>query len=237
MKGCVLAGGMGTRLYPLTKVTNKHLLPIYDRPMIYYPIQTLVEAGIDEIIIVVGGEFAGHFLRLLRNGKDFGIRHLEYAYQDESATGISDALRYAEEFVDGESVAVILGDNCTDYNIRADVDSFTRGAKIFLKEVPDANRFGVPVFEGDKIVKILEKPKDPPNNYCVTGLYLYDHTVFNKIRQLIPSSRGEYEITDVNNLYIEEKKMSHAVLDGFWSDAGSPKSLYQTNKYWAEKHE
>lgn len=238
MRGVVLAGGKGTRLYPLTHVTNKHLLPVYDKPMIFYPIETLVRAGIEEVLVVVGGEFAGHFIRLLRNGKEFGLKHIEYAYQDDSSTGISDALRYAEDFADDDDITVILGDNCTDaINIGFDVQSFSGGAKVFLKKVNDPSRFGVPLFdEGNKIVQILEKPKDPPNNYCVTGLYVYDSSVFKKIRELKPSSRGEYEITDINNMYIEEGKLTWAELDGFWSDAGSHESLFKTNQYWALKN-
>lgn len=238
MVGVILAGGKGTRLYPLTYVTNKHLLPVYDRPMIYYPLKTLTDAGITSVMIVTGGEFVGHFMRLLKNGKEFGLKHLEYAYQDESASGISDALRYARDFSDGDSVAVILGDNCTDYSIKSDVEKFTTGAKIFLKKVSDPERFGVPVFEPDsylKVTKILEKPKNPPNNYCVTGLYLYDNTVFEKIDKLKPSARGEYEITDVNNLYAKDGQLEAAILDGFWSDAGNPKSLFRTSQYWADK--
>lgn len=239
MKGVILAGGKGTRLYPLTNVTNKHLLPIYDLPMIYYPINTLVQAGVDEIMVVVGGNYAGDFIRVLKNGSELGIRHLEYAYQDESKTGISDALSYAEDFADGGNIAVILGDNCTDEDISLPVKQFKgwkTGATVFLKQVDDPERFGVPQFGKGNIIKnILEKPKDPPNNWCVTGLYFYDNTVFDKIRQLKPSGRGEYEITDVNNMYAQEGKLHWAEIKGFWSDAGNPESLFKTNAYWAKK--
>lgn len=238
MKGVILAGGKGTRLAPLTDVTNKHLLPVYNKPMIFYPIQTLVSAGVRDIMVVVGGNYAGDFIRVLKNGKELGIRHLEYAYQDESKTGISDALSYAEDFADGEHLAVILGDNCTDQDISFPVNGFrarTRGATVFLKEVDDPERFGVPVFDGDKIERIIEKPKHPPNNFCVTGLYFYDNTVFDKISRLKPSARGEYEITDVNNMYAEEGTLTHTQIGGFWSDAGNPESLFKANQYWKNK--
>ncbi len=227
MKGVVLAGGTGSRLFPLTKITNKHLLPIYDKPMIYFPIQTLVEAGITEILVVTGGEGAGDFLRLLANGKEFGLKHLNYTYQ-EGEGGIADALALAEHFADGGRLCVILGDNLIEGSIREAVDEFKRqgrGAKILLKEVPDAERFGVAELEGGRIVGIEEKPKKPRSNYAVTGIYLYDETVFDKVRRLVPSRRGELEITDVNNAYIDEGTMTFAHLDGWWTDAGTFDSL------------
>ena len=237
MKGIILAGGLGSRLYPLTHATNKHLLPIYDQPMIFYPIQTLTSAGIDEIMIVTGGPHAGHFLPVLRDGRQFGIRRLEYAYQ-ESEGGIAEALSFAETFADGDSVCVILGDNTTDADIRPAVDSFTEGALLFLKDVPDPERFGCPVFAPDdsrRIVTIEEKPKLPQSNFAVTGLYLYDSKVFDFIPELKPSGRGELEVTDLNNRYLSENQLKWFPLEGFWSDAGTFQSLYRANRYWAEK--
>lgn len=227
MKGVVLAGGTGSRLFPLTKITNKHLLPIYDRPMIYYPIQTLVDAGIRDILLVTGGRNSGDFLRLLANGKEFGLKHLNYTYQ-EGEGGIADALSLAEHFADGDKICVILGDNIIEKSIRHAVEDFERqdcGAKILLKEVSDAARFGVAEIRGDKIVGIEEKPQAPKSNYAVTGIYLYDGTVFDKVRQLVPSRRGELEITDVNNLYVQEGTLTFAYLDGWWTDAGTFESL------------
>ncbi|HSW50302.1 MAG TPA: sugar phosphate nucleotidyltransferase [Bryobacteraceae bacterium] len=227
IKGVVLAGGTGSRLYPLTKITNKHLLPIYDRPMIYYPIQTLVDAGIREIMVVTGGKTAGDFLRLLANGKEFGLNQINYAYQ-EGEGGIAEALSLAEHFVDGEKLCVILGDNIIGGDIRKAVEDFRRqpsGAKILLKEVPDAVRFGVAELAGDRIIGIEEKPLRPKSNCAVTGIYMYDATVFDKIRTLVPSARGELEITDVNNAYIVEGAMTFAFLDGWWTDAGTFESL------------
>lgn len=237
MKGIILAGGLGTRLYPLTHATNKHLLPVYDQPMIYYPITTLVSAGIDDVIVVTGGPHAGHFLPVLRNGKDFGLRHLEYTYQANEG-GIAEALSLCEEFADGEPVCVILGDNTTDADIRPAVESFVDGALIFLKAVPDPERFGCPVFDPadpTRIIRIEEKPAQPKSNYAVTGLYIYDGGVFDIIRTLEPSSRGELEITDVNNRYLAEGRLRWVELRGFWSDAGTFESLYRTNRYWADK--
>jgi glucose-1-phosphate thymidylyltransferase len=227
LKGVVLAGGTGSRLFPLTKITNKHLLPIYDRPMIYYPIQTLVDAGIRDILLVTGGRNSGDFLRLLANGKEFGLKHLNYTYQ-EGEGGIADALSLAEHFADGDKICVILGDNIIENSIRHAVEDFERqerGAKILLKEVSDAARFGVAEIRGDKIVGIEEKPQSPKSNYAVTGIYLYDGTVFDKVRQLVPSRRGELEITDVNNLYVQEGTLTFAYLDGWWTDAGTFESL------------
>jgi len=238
MRGVILAGGLGTRLYPLTHATNKHLLPIYDQPMVYYPLQTLAKAGIKEVIIVTGGPNAGDFIHVLKNGEELnlGIKHLEYAYQENPLGGIADALRLCEEFARKDNITVILGDNCTDTNIKEEVKSFHQGAKVFLKAVPDPERFGVPVFnKNKKIIKIEEKPKKPKSNFSVTGLYLYDKKVFDYIRQIKPSDRGQLEITDVNNLYIKAHKLDWAILEGFWSDAGTFDSLYRTSKYWAEK--
>jgi glucose-1-phosphate thymidylyltransferase len=227
MKGVVLAGGTGSRLYPLTKITNKHLLPIYDKPMIYYPIQTLVDTGISEILIVTGGKNSGDFLRLLANGKEFGLRHLHYTYQ-EGEGGIAEALALAEHFADGDQLCVVLGDNIIEGSIRQAVEDFRKqpaGAKLLLKEVPDAHRFGVAEIEGDRIVGIEEKPRKPKSDYAVTGIYMYDSAVFDKIRTLVPSDRGELEITDVNNTYIHEGTMTFSFLDGWWTDAGTFDSL------------
>ena len=235
MKGVVLAGGLGSRLYPLTHATNKHLLPVFDRPMIYYPIQTLINAGITEVMVVTGGPHAGHFLAVLRNGHQLGLTHLEYAYQ-ESEGGIAEALALCEDFADGQSIAVILGDNTTDADIGPAVQGFERGARLFLKKVPDPERFGVPVFDSNgKIVLIEEKPEKPRSNYAVTGLYIYDRRVFDCIRQCEPSARSELEITDVNNIYIQAGELDWVELEGFWSDAGTFESLYRTNRFWAER--
>jgi glucose-1-phosphate thymidylyltransferase len=236
MKGIVLAGGTGSRLYPLTKITNKHLLPIYDKPMIYYPIQTLVDAGIKNILLVTGGRNSGDFLRLLANGKEFGLAHLNYTYQ-EGEGGIADALALAEHFADGDKVCVILGDNIIEKSIRGAVEEFERqerGAKILLKEVPDAERFGVAELVGNRIVGIEEKPRYPKSNYAVTGVYMFDETVFDKVRQLVPSGRGELEITDVNNAYIREGTMTYAHMDGWWTDAGTFESLLRATNLVAE---
>lgn len=223
MKGIILAGGTGSRLYPLTKITNKHLLPVYDKPMIYYPLQTLMDAGLDEIMIVSGRGHAGDFLELLGSGAEFGV-HLTYEIQEE-AGGIAQALGLAEDFADDDDVAVILGDNIFQDNVLEAVQPFESGAHVFLKEVPDANRFGVAEIAGDHIVSIEEKPAKPKSNYAVTGLYLYDNDVFEIIYTLKPSGRGELEITDVNNEYIRQGAMSYSVLEGFWSDAGTFESL------------
>ncbi len=231
MKGVILAGGLGTRLFPLTKVTNKHLLPVYDKPMIYYPIQTLINAGIDDILIVTGGNSAGDFLKLLGNGKEFGLRHINYTYQ-EGEGGIAEALRLAEFFAAGERICVILGDNIIEMNIRKAVESFRKqkgGAKILLKEVSDPQRFGVAAWEGDRIVSVEEKPKEPKSNFAVIGVYLYDGAVFDIIKTLKPSGRGELEITDVNNRYIEKGLMTWDILEGWWTDAGTFESLLRAN--------
>ncbi|OLB91262.1 MAG: spore coat protein [Acidobacteria bacterium 13_1_20CM_4_57_11] len=237
MKGVVLAGGSGSRLSPLTRVTNKHLLPIYDKPMIYYPLQTLVEAGIQDILIVTGGNNAGDFLRLLRNGKEFGLKQLSFAYQ-EGEGGIADALRLAEPFAAGEKICVILGDNILENSIRGPLEKFEGqldGALILLKEVRDPERFGVPVFEGKRIVGIQEKPKVPGSPYAVIGVYFYDGTVFDRVRKLRPSGRGEFEITDVNNSFLFEGQLSYDVIEGGWTDAGTFESLWRATKMVREK--
>ncbi len=229
MKGIVLAGGLGSRLHPLTKITNKHLLPIYDKPMIYYPIQALVNAGIDDILIVTGGNHSGDFLTLLGNGKEFGLQHLNYTYQ-EGRGGIAEALGLAEYFAAGEKICVILGDNILEKSIRPAVEAFRRqekGAKILLKEVPDPERFGVPLLDGDRVVRVEEKPEDPPSSFAVIGVYLYDRRVFDIIGDLEPSARGELEITDVNNAYIETGDLTWDEIDGWWTDAGTFPSLFR----------
>jgi glucose-1-phosphate thymidylyltransferase len=236
MKGVVLAGGTGSRLNPLTRVTNKHLLPVYDKPMVNYPIQTLVNAGIHEILLVTGGKNAGEFLRLLGNGRDFGLKHINYTYQ-EGEGGIAEALGLAEYFAGGESVCVALGDNIIENNICQAVENFKTqkdGAKILLKEVQDAQRFGVAEIRGNRVVGIEEKPKIPKSSYAVIGIYLYDGSVFEKIRRLKPSGRGELEITDVNNFYIEEGNLTYELLDGWWTDAGTFESLLRANNLVAE---
>ena len=227
MKGVILAGGLGTRLDPLTRVTNKHLLPVYDRPMIYYPIQCLINAGIDEILIVTGGEHAGDFLRLLGNGKRLGIRELHYTYQ-EGEGGIADALKLAEDFAKGGRICVVLGDNIIERDIRGTANRFVTqasGAKLLLKEVDDPHRFGVARLDNGRLVEVIEKPSDPPSNLAVTGIYMYDHTVFEIARTLKPSRRGELEITDVNNEYLRRGDLSYELLDGWWTDAGTFESL------------
>jgi len=265
MKGIVLAGGLGTRLHPLTLATNKHLLPVYDKPMIYYPINTLSRAGIDEVMIVVSGPFAGDFIPILKNGQDFGLKSLRYAFQDKPNGGIADALSLAEEFANGEPIAVILGDNTTDVDISQDVERFKRiapdpnapymiglkgsevGPKavgwVFLREVPDPHRFGVATVTTDswqtpKVLSIEEKPDNPQSNLAVTGLYLYDYHVWKFIRRCAPSHRNELEITDVNNHYINEGTLFYSGLEGaFWKDAGTFDSLIEAGNYWAKKNE
>lgn len=237
MKGVILAGGLGTRLHPCTLVTNKHLLPVYNKPMIYYPIQALINAGISDILIVTGGHFAGDFLKLLGNGKSFGLKHLNYSYQ-EGEGGIADALSLAEYFVAGEKVCVILGDNIIEGNVRDAARAFEQqagGAKILVKEVPDAQRFGVAEIEGGKLLRIVEKPKQPKSNLAVTGIYFYDHQVFDIVRTLKPSGRGELEITDVNNNYLERGQLSYDILKGWWTDAGTFDSLRRALNLVAEK--
>ncbi len=237
MKGVVLAGGTGSRLYPLTRVTNKHLLPVYDKPMLYYPLQTLVDAGIEDILIVTGGNNAGDFLRLLRNGKDFGLKQLSFAYQ-EGEGGIADALRLAEPFAAGDKICVILGDNILENSVCGAKENFEEqkeGGLILLKKVPDPERFGVPVFDGKRIVKIEEKPRVPCSPYAVIGVYFYDGTVFDRVRTLRPSGRGEFETTDVNNSYLREGYLSYDIIEGGWTDAGTFESLWRATKMVREK--
>ena len=236
MKGVVLAGGLGTRLYPLTKITNKHLLPIYNRPMITYPVECLVRAGVKDILVVTGGNDPGHFLQLFGNGKEYGLDHINYAYQ-EGEGGIADALSLAESHADGGPICVVLGDNIVEKSIRFAVDEYKKqpdGAKILLKEVANPNRFGVPLFDGDKIIRIDEKPENPASSYAVIGIYMYDNLVFDFIKTLSPSARGELEITDVNNLYIERGAMSWSVLNGWWTDAGTFDSLLRASGWVAQ---
>jgi glucose-1-phosphate thymidylyltransferase len=237
VKGVILAGGLGTRLRPLTKVTNKHLLPVYDRPMIYYPLETLCSAGILEIMVVTGGSSAGDFLRLLGNGAAFGLRDIFYTYQ-EGEGGIADALRLCEHFAEGGPIVVILGDNIIQENISPYVERFREqgsGARILLKEVEDAHRFGVAAFEGDRIVEIEEKPGKPKSRFAVTGVYMYDARVFDYIRALAPSGRGEFEITDVNNRYLRDGKLHYDVMQGWWTDAGTFESLFRANQLVASE--
>jgi len=236
MKGVVLAGGIGSRLLPLTRVTNKHLLPVYDKPMIFYPLQTLVTAGIRDVLMVTGSTSVADFQRLLGNGKEFGLQRLSFASQ-KGEGGIADALRLAEEFAAGEKICVILGDNIIEGEIGMARERFERedGAKILLKEVPDPERFGVPVFENGRIVRIEEKPKQPKSGYAVVGIYFYDHTVFDRIRKLQPSGRGEYEITDVNNSYLSEGNLLYELLEGWWTDAGTFESLWHASTLLREK--
>lgn len=232
MKGVILAGGLGTRLFPLTKITNKHLLPVFDRPMIYYPIQCLVNAGVTDIMIVTGGKCAGDFLELLGNGAEFGLKDISYTYQ-QGEGGIADALRLAEHFAEGEKIVAVLGDNIIENNIKKAADDFRAqesGAKILLKEVHDPQRFGVATVDGDgRVSEIVEKPKDPKTNLAVIGIYMYDATVFEFINGLTPSERGELEITDVNNRYIQAGTMTSEVLDGWWTDAGTFESLHRAS--------
>jgi len=236
MKGVVLAGGLGTRLYPLTKITNKHLLPVYDQPMVTYPIRCLVNAGITDILVVTGGNNPGDFLRLLGNGKQYGATNINYAYQ-EGEGGIADALALAEAHAACGQVCVVLGDNIIEKNIVAAVEAYKEqghGARILLKEVEDPRRFGVPVLDGDRVVRIEEKPDKPASNYAVTGIYLYDFQVFEFIKTLSPYERGELEITDVNNLYIRQGTMTWSILDGWWTDAGTFNSLLRASNLVAQ---
>lgn len=236
MKGVVLAGGLGSRLFPLTKITNKHLLPVFDKPMIYYPIQALINAGINDIMIVTGGNYAGHFLQLLGNGKEFGLKQLNYAYQ-EGEGGIADALSIVEHFADDEPICVVLGDNIIENNIKQAKEDYEKqgtGAKILLKKVHDPQRFGVPELDGEKVLNIVEKPKNPKSDFAVIGIYFYDNSVFEVIKTLKPSERGELEITDVNNYYINKGEMTWNELDGWWTDAGTFESLLRASNLIAE---
>ena len=254
MKGIILAGGLGTRLYPLTKVTNKHLLPIYNKPMIYYPIKTLVDAGITDIKVIVSGPHTGHFLPILKHGEEFGC-NITYAFQEKGDGGIADALSITESFASGHNVCVILGDNTTDANLRADVEGFDKNqhfpknhitstdiknykpqAKLFYKEVKDPSSFGVIEYNEDKTIKgLIEKPKNPPSNHAVTGIYMYDSSVYHFIKHCKPSDRGQLEITDVNNLYLENGNVDCVELNGYWQDAGTFDNLYKANRYWRDK--
>jgi glucose-1-phosphate thymidylyltransferase len=236
VKGVVLAGGLGTRLRPLTSVTNKHLLPVYDRPMIYYPIQTLVNAGITDIMIVTGGNSAGDFLKLLGNGKAFGLKHINYTYQ-EGEGGIAEALSLVEHFAAKEPICVVLGDNIIEGNVADAARAYReqgKGAKIILKKVPDPERFGVPELSGQNVLRIEEKPTSPKSDYAVIGIYMYDGEVFDIIRTLKPSGRGELEITDVNNAYIQREQMTWQELAGWWTDAGTFESLLHASNLVAE---
>lgn len=255
MKGVILAGGLGSRLGDLTKITNKHLLPVYDKPMIYYPIQTLVKAGIKDIMIIVSGPHAGDFIPILKNGEEFGLSSLQFGYQWKPNGGIADALSIARDFVGGQSCCVILGDNTTDADISEGVELFDKKyakiltdrhhiprAHLYLKEVEDPERYGVADVSlladqyGNQLIKsIEEKPKNPKSNLAVTGIYIYSYDVFYFIDQCSPSERGELEITDVNNIYLKDGSISFTMLNGFWSDAGTFDSLYKSNKWWAEK--
>lgn len=231
MKGVILAGGLGSRLRPLTKVTNKHLLPVYDKPMIYYPLETLCKAGISDIMIVTGGTSAGDFLRLLGNGREFGLNDIYYTYQ-EGEGGIADALRLCEHFAEGDRICVILGDNIIQDDIlpyRRAFDEQPNGARLLLKEVHDPERFGVAEVAGDRIVGIVEKPTEPKSSYAVTGVYFYDATVFDYIKDLKPSKRNELEITDVNNAYLAAGNLRYDILAGWWTDAGQFESLHHAS--------
>ncbi len=236
MKGIILAGGLGTRLYPLTKVINKHLLPVYDKPMVYYPVETLITAGIRDILIVTGGNHAGEFLRLIGNGKEFGLQHVNYTYQ-EGEGGIAEALGLARHFCEDEKMVVILGDNIIEKNIIRAVEEFEqqpRGARILLKEVPDPERFGVAELDGDRVKRIVEKPRKPKSNLAVVGIYFYDSQVFSFIDQLEPSGRGELEVTDVNNMYMKRGELRYGMLDGWWTDAGTFESLLKASNLVAK---
>jgi glucose-1-phosphate thymidylyltransferase len=228
MKGVILAGGTGSRLFPLTKVTNKHLLPVYDKPMIYYPLQCMAAAGIDEVMLVTGGNNAGDFIRLLGNGREFGLKELQYTYQD-GAGGIAQALGLAEHFAEGESICLILGDNIVEYSIVESVRRFRHqgeGAKILLSQVENPMAYGVAEMDGERVVRIVEKPKQPKSNWAVIGIYFYDGKVFNIAKTLKPSARNELEITDVNNAYIDQGDMTADKLAGWWADAGENIDFY-----------
>lgn len=238
MKGVILAGGLGTRLYPLTYVTNKHLLPVYDQPMIFYPIQTLVRAGIKDIMIISSGPHSGQFIQILKNGAELGVRHLEYGYQENPVGGLADGLKIGEAFAQGGPIAFLLGDNTTDADITSTVRSFKRGSVMFLKKVPDPQRFGVPIFDKKdpkKIVGIIEKPENPPSQYASAGIYLFDNRCFEVAKKLKPSARGQLEITDVQNFYIKDGSMKWYELNGFWRDAGTFEMLLEAGAYWARK--
>ena len=235
MKGVILAGGLGTRLLPLTRITNKHLLPVYNKPMILYPLETLKKSGVTDIMIVCGKEHAGHFMNFLGSGEEYGVK-LSYALQDKNNGGIADALRYAENFSDGDNIAVILGDNIFEQDFKKELSAFKTGAMVFFKEMEYTKRFGVPVLnEKKQVVRIEEKPKVPKSNLAQTGLYVYDKNIFSIIRKLKPSARGELEITDANNIYIKNKKLSYAIISGLWSDAGTFESLLTVSNEMAKR--
>lgn len=236
MKGVILAGGLGTRLYPITRITNKHLLPVYNKPMILYPLETLKKSGITEIMIVTGREHAGHFMRFLGSGAEWGVK-LQYALQNKDNGGIADALSYAEDFADEGPIAIILGDNIFEQDFKKDVASFKGGAKVFFKAMKNVHRFGVPAFDktGKKILKIEEKPKKPKSRYAQAGFYMYDHEVFSIIKTLKPSGRGELEITDANNAYLKKGKLSYGIIKGLWSDAGTFESLLKVTNEMAKR--
>jgi glucose-1-phosphate thymidylyltransferase len=237
IKGVILAGGLGTRLYPLTKITNKHLLPVYDKPMILYPLETLKRSGIDEVMIVCGREHAGHFMQFLGSGQEYGVK-CSYALQDKNNGGIADALRYAEDFSEGGALAVILGDNIFEEDFKKEVSAFKGGATVFFKEMKDqTHRFGVPVFDkkGKQLLMIEEKPKEPKSDLAQTGFYIFDNSIFSIIKTLAPSARGELEITDANNVYLKKKKLSFAVIKGSWSDAGTFESLLRVSNEIAKR--
>jgi len=228
MKGVILAGGTGSRLFPITKVTNKHLLPVYNKPMIFYPLECMAKAGIDEVLLVTGGNNAGDFIRLLGNGSEFGLKNLQYTYQD-GAGGIAQALGLAERFVDGDSICLILGDNVVEYSIKPHAQRFRhqgQGAKVLLAQVENPKAYGVAEMDGDKVVRIVEKPKEPKSNWAVIGIYFYDGKVFDIVKTLKPSARGELEITDVNNAYIQRGEMTADKIEGKWMDCGEDIDLY-----------
>lgn len=243
MKSVIAAGGLGSRLLPLTLTNNKHLLPIFSKPMIFYPIETLVRAGITEVMLVVSGPFAGNFIPILKNGEDFGLKKLVYAFQSKPDGGIADALALAEEFAEGEPLVLILGDNCADVDLKPHLETFQErlkvseipSAQVFLKQVPDPERFGVATVQDNKITKIVEKPTQPESDWAITGVYFYDSHVFSFIKECQPSARGELEITDVNNVYLQKGNLYWAELEGFWRDAGTFETLFEANSYWAHK--
>lgn len=238
MRGIILGGGLGTRLYPLTSVTNKHLLPVYNKPMIHYPIETLRKAGIKDIAIVVSGKNPGQFIEILKNGEEFGLNSITYLFQEKPDGGIADGLALTEKFSQGESVMVILGDNCldADQNFLDQLNNFESGARVFLKAVPNAKDFGCPRFENNRVVEIIEKPISPPSNYAVIGLYLYDNKIYDYIRMCKPSARNQLEISDCNNFYLQNQTLDYQIVDFFWQDAGTFDNLFLVNKYWYEKH-
>lgn len=240
MKGIVLCGGLGTRLLPLTEVTNKHLLPVYNKPMVYYPIETLINAGIRDIGIVVSGNYSGEFVKLLKNGEDFGLNKITYFYQKKPNGGIADALSVTKDFVGNDNVCVILGDNTSDINFSNEIRNFKHGCHLFFKQVDDPTKFGVPTLKDNKLIKITEKPKKPDSQYAVIGIYIYDKNVYNYIEQCSVSARNELEISDVNNFYIKNQNkrspVNYSFVEGFWQDAGDINNLFYANQYWFKKH-